>query len=83
MYTQRIDNDIQAFLHLGCHFWQSKKRLERTKKFLQLGTAFYIILLLLMSTFDNLDLAMVVQLGAIGVGMTACGSGAAKVSCGH
>lgn len=47
---------------------------------LQLGTALYILLLLLMSAFENLDLAMVLQLGAIGVGLTACGSGAAKVS---
>ena len=62
---------------------QSKKKLERTKRFLQLGTAVYIILLLLMCMFDNIDLAMVVQLGAIGLGMTACGSGAAKVSIGH
>ena len=62
---------------------QSKARLERTKKTLQLGTASYIVLLLLMSIFDKIDLAMVVQLGAIGLGLTACGSGAAKVSIGQ
>lgn len=33
-----------------------------------------------MSVFGQQDLAMVVQLGAIGAGLTACGSGAAKVS---
>lgn len=61
---------------------QSKKRLERTKTLLQFGTALYITLLLLMSMFGQLEYAMVVQLGAIGVGLTACGSGAAKVSVG-
>lgn len=35
-----------------------------------------------MSVSGHNDLAMVVQLGAIGVGLTACGSGAAKVSAG-
>ncbi len=64
------------------HLPQSKKKLERTKKVLQLATASYIVLLLLMSTFDMIELAMVVQLGAIGLGLTACGSGAAKVSIG-
>lgn len=49
---------------------------------LEVGTGLYTVLLLLMSVFGQKDLAMVVQLGAIGVGLTACGSGAAKVSVG-
>jgi len=49
---------------------------------LQLGTGLHVVLLMLMSVFGHKDMAMVVQWGAIGVGLTACGSGAAKVSVG-
>ena len=67
-----------------CFAWslQSKKKLERTKRVLEVGTGLYTVVLLLMSVFGQKDLAMVMQLGAIGVGLTACGSGAAKVSVG-
>lgn len=71
---------LTAFLLPPCgRCIQSKKKLERTKRVLQFGTILYTILLLLMSTFGHKDLAMVAQLGAVGVGLTACGSGAAKV----
>lgn len=56
--------------------------MKRTKKVLQLGTVAYVALLILLCLGDKHDLAMVAQLGAIGLGLTACGSGAAKVSVG-
>ena len=59
--------------------WQSKKRLARTKKILHLWTGFYISLLLLLCISDRWALALILEMVAIGVGLNACGSGAAKV----
>lgn len=46
---------------------------------LQLGTSFYIALLLLLCIFGRKDWAAVIQMGATLIGLSACGSGATKV----
>lgn len=59
---------------------QSKNNMKRTKKVLQLGTFSYEILLLLMSAVGHDDVVKLVRMATIGLGLTACGSVAAKVS---
>lgn len=56
--------------------------MKMTKKVLRLTVAIYLILLLLMSEGGHHDLAMLVKMCAIALGLVACGSGASKVSVG-
>lgn len=59
---------------------QSKTKLNRTKKMLQLGAGLYIITLLLLGTTGHVEFAIVEEIFSIGVALNACGSGATKVS---
>lgn len=56
--------------------------MKTTKKMLRLTVAIYLVLLLLISEGGQHDLAILVTMGAIALGLVACGSGASKVSVG-
>ncbi len=59
--------------------WQSKQRLTRTKKALRVGAGFYVLLLMLLCISDNGERSALLQLFAIAAGLSASGTGAAKV----
>lgn len=58
---------------------QSRVRLKRTKCALEVATASYVLVLVLTCVFSRIEHAMVLNLGALGLALVACGSGAARL----
>ncbi|CAM9681357.1 unnamed protein product [Ectocarpus sp. 6 AP-2014] len=56
-----------------------KKKVKRTKTLITLGATFYTVVLFLLGTFERAEYGRVLQFGAIGVSLNACGSGAAQL----
>ncbi|CAM9465946.1 unnamed protein product, partial [Laminaria digitata] len=58
---------------------KSKRKLEATKKALEAATVLYMAMLAVLCVFDRLGEAMTVHLMVLGLGLVACGMGAAKL----
>lgn len=59
--------------------WQSKRKLEATKRALEAATVLYMIVLAVLCVFDRLGEAMTMHLMVLGLSVVACGVGSAKV----